>query len=213
VAVAITVGNTTPSATNDTYTVAAQAPLSVPSPGLLANDLDPDGTSLSATKVDGPSHGSVVVEPSGAFRYTPAPDFAGTDSFSYRASDGAAQSAPATVIITVSPSTCGPRPKVQTTPVAGGGKLQVHVETSATATLQNNPLKSVRFGALQNAKVTLNGQPMADNQTFTPPTTTFTLDFVVERVTPGQPTTVPFTVVDGCGEWPTFVGGGAAAAF
>jgi hypothetical protein len=38
-------------------------------------------------------------------------------------------------------------------------------------------------------------------------------DFTVERVTPGQPTTVPLTVVDGCGEWKTFVGGGSGAGF
>ena len=30
---------------------------------------------------------------------------------------------------------------------------------------------------------------------------------------PGQPAMVPFTVVDGCGEWKTFVGGGTAAGF
>jgi hypothetical protein len=33
----------------------------------------------------------------------------------------------------------------------------------------------------------------------------------VERLTPGQATTVPLTMVDACGEWPTFVGGGPTA--
>ena len=42
---------------------------------------------------------------------------------------------------------------------------------------------------------------------------TVAADFTVERVTPGQATMVPFTVVDGCGEWQTFVGGGTAAGF
>jgi hypothetical protein len=36
---------------------------------------------------------------------------------------------------------------------------------------------------------------------------------VVERVTPGLSTTVPLSVIDSCGEWPTFVGGGADAGF
>jgi hypothetical protein len=46
-----------------------------------------------------------------------------------------------------------------------------------------------------------------------------TVSFVVQRAAtrlpgqPAQPTTVPFTVVDGCGAWPTFVGGGNAAGF
>jgi hypothetical protein len=35
----------------------------------------------------------------------------------------------------------------------------------------------------------------------------------VSRVTAGQATTIPLIVVDGCGEWPTFVGGGASAGF
>jgi hypothetical protein len=45
------------------------------------------------------------------------------------------------------------------------------------------------------------------------PVQTVGADFTVERATPGQPTTIPFTVLDGCGEWPTFVGGGANAGF
>ena len=35
----------------------------------------------------------------------------------------------------------------------------------------------------------------------------------VERIEPGEATTVPFVVVDDCGEWPTFVGGGTSAGF
>ncbi|HEY7065782.1 MAG TPA: hypothetical protein VII06_30180 [Chloroflexota bacterium] len=33
----------------------------------------------------------------------------------------------------------------------------------------------------------------------------------VHRVSDGQPTTVELTVFDGCGPWPTFVGGGPGA--
>jgi len=33
--------------------------------------------------------------------------------------------------------------------------------------------------------------------------------FSVQQITPGQPTMAPFTVVDHCGSWPGFVGGGA----
>ena len=34
---------------------------------------------------------------------------------------------------------------------------------------------------------------------------------LVHRVTPNQPATVPLVIVDGCGEWPTLVGGGPGA--
>ena len=35
--------------------------------------------------------------------------------------------------------------------------------------------------------------------------------FYVARATPGQATTVPFLVIDDCGEFRTFVGGGVSA--
>jgi hypothetical protein len=45
------------------------------------------------------------------------------------------------------------------------------------------------------------------------PPGTVEVTFTVERVTAGQPTTVFLAVVDGCGTWKTFVGGGTGAAF
>ena len=182
-------------------------------PGVLANDTDPDSPSLQATVVSNPSHGALSFQPNGGFTYTPNADFAGIDTFTYRASDGKAQSGVATASIVVAATTCGPRPTVQTSPVAGGGKLQVQIVTAPLNVQTLNPLSELRFGAFQNAKVTLDGQPIASGQTFTVPTRTNRVSFTVERVNPGQATTVPFTVVDGCGEWPTFVGGGTAAGF
>jgi len=188
-------------------------PLTVNAPGLLANDTDQDSPALTAVRVTDPTHGTLALKPDGSFVYAPSPDFSGMDTFTYRASDGANQSNLVTVAITVTPTRCGPRPKVQSNPIVGAGKLQVHVETAATPTQQNNPLKQVTFGAVQNAKVTLNGQSIASGQVIGMPVNTYAVDFTVERVTPGQPTTVPLTVVDGCGEWPTFVGGGSDAGF
>ena len=71
--------------------------------------------------------------------------------------------------------------------------------------------QELRFGTFQNAQVTLNGQAVSSGQTVTIPANTTSLVLTVTRVTAGQPTQVPFTVVDTCGEWPTFVGGGASA--
>jgi len=197
---------------NDMYSVIAQSTLTVAAPGLLANDANAVPSSLTAVKVADPLHGSLTLNANGSFSYTPKTDFFGTDSFTYRASDGTSSSSIATVTVTVTPTQCGPRPKVQTFPVAGGGKLQVHVETTLN-TQQSNPFTSIRFGTLQNAKVTLNGQPISSGQTFMPPANVQVVDFTVERAQPNQATTVPFTVVDGCGEWPTFVGGGTGAGF
>jgi VCBS repeat-containing protein len=70
---------------------------------LLANDSDPDGNALTATKATDPSHGTVTVAPDGTFVYTPVSGYIGPDAFSYAASDGAATSV-ATASIMVTPS-------------------------------------------------------------------------------------------------------------
>jgi hypothetical protein len=69
--------------------------------GVLANDTDPQNLPLTAQLALPPSHGQVVLQPDGSFTYTPTPGYAGTDSFSYTASDGEFTSSPATVTIKV----------------------------------------------------------------------------------------------------------------
>src|SRR5262249_5270316 len=69
--------------------------------GVLANDSDPQGSPLTAALVTGPAHGSLTLNADGTFSYTPAANFVGTDSFTYRASNGQALSNVATVTLTV----------------------------------------------------------------------------------------------------------------
>jgi len=108
---------------------------------------------------------------------------------------------------------CSPRPSVVSSVAPNGSGLNVHIEPAPYNTQRPNLLQQVRFGTFQNATVTVNGQPIASGQVLTLPASTLALDLTVSRATPGQPTTVPFTIVDGCGEWPTFVGGGTGAGF
>jgi VCBS repeat-containing protein len=69
---------------------------------VLANDSDADvEDTLTPVLVDGPAHGTLVLNGDGSFTYTPDADYVGTDSFTYRASDGTAQSSIATVNILV----------------------------------------------------------------------------------------------------------------
>jgi VCBS repeat-containing protein len=96
--------NTPPSAANDSFTVAEDAALTVPAPGVLANDSDPDGDPISAFLVDRPANGALALNADGSFTYTPGANFNGTDSFTYRAQDSfGAQSALAIVAIVVTP--------------------------------------------------------------------------------------------------------------
>lgn len=65
---------------------------------VLANDSDPNGDPLSAVLQTAPSGGTAQVT-AGGILYTPNAGFIGPDSFTYVASDGVLQSAPATVTI------------------------------------------------------------------------------------------------------------------
>ena len=93
--------NDAPVAANDSYSTNKNVTLTVSAAGVLANDTDADGDTLSAIGVVGPSHGSLSLNADGSFIYTPAANYSGADSFTYRANDGTADSNVATVSITV----------------------------------------------------------------------------------------------------------------
>jgi VCBS repeat-containing protein len=71
--------------------------------GVLQNDTDPAQSGLSALLVSGPANGTVNLNADGSFSYTPNANFAGTDTFTYRANDGTSNSNTATATITVNP--------------------------------------------------------------------------------------------------------------
>ena len=95
--------NTAPTAVNDNYTMQQDGTLVMAAPGVLANDSDPDGDPLTAVLETNPASGSVTLDADGSFTYTPVPGFAGTDTFTYRAGDGTAQSNVAAVTLNVLP--------------------------------------------------------------------------------------------------------------
>jgi VCBS repeat-containing protein len=113
VTITVNAVNDAPVAVADAYAVAEDGTLNVPAAGVLANDSDIDGPALSAVLVGGPSNAATfALNANGSFSYTPTANFNGTDSFTYRASDGSLQSAVVTVTITVNP--------VNDAPVASG---------------------------------------------------------------------------------------------
>jgi hypothetical protein len=101
VSVTVTNVNDPPVASDNSYIINQDTVLTVAAPGVLGNDSDIDGDALTANLVSAPSHGIVSLSSDGSFTYTPAPSFAGSDSFTYRAFDGLANSNTATVSITV----------------------------------------------------------------------------------------------------------------
>lgn len=100
----VAAANVAPSALADGFNVNEDATLTVAADGVLSNDTDADGGDLTAQPVAGPvSAQDFVLNSNGSFTYTPADDFNGSDSFSYQANDGLANSNIAAVTITIIP--------------------------------------------------------------------------------------------------------------
>lgn len=91
-----------PVAGNDAYSTPAGTTLNVAAPGVLANDSDADGDTLTAGMPSNPGSGTLILSSNGGFSYTPKAGFTGIDSFTYmvHGDDGGAMPT-ATVTITV----------------------------------------------------------------------------------------------------------------
>jgi VCBS repeat-containing protein len=110
--VMVTAVNDTPVASNASRTTAEDSALTG---NLVASDVDA-GDTLTFVNVAGPSHGTVTVNADGSYTYTPAVNYNGPDSFTFKATDNAAtptDSNTATVSITVT--------AVNDAPVASNG--------------------------------------------------------------------------------------------
>lgn len=95
---------------DDTYSATEDIALTrAASTGLLANDTGADpGETLSVAEWSQPANGTVSVSANGSFTYIPDAQYNGTDSFTYRVTDGRAPSAPATVRLSVAATNDAP---------------------------------------------------------------------------------------------------------
>ena len=117
--------NDAPTAGDDNFTIAEDGTLTLAAIGVLANDSDLDGDPLAALLVSGPSNGSVALNVNGSLTYRPNANFNGVDSFTYRASDGSANSGLATVTITVIAVNDAPAGSADAYAIDPGGVLNV----------------------------------------------------------------------------------------
>jgi YVTN family beta-propeller protein/VCBS repeat-containing protein len=107
--------NNPPVANPNAYTVAEDKTLTTTATtGVLANDTDAEANPLTAALVTGVSNGTLTLNANGSFSYKPKSNFNGTDSFTYKASDGNSQSNVATVTITVTAVNDAPIATAQT---------------------------------------------------------------------------------------------------
>ena len=110
-----------PTAANQSKTSTEDLPLPV-----TLSATDPNGFPLTFAVVTAPAHGTLSGTAPNLV-YTPALNYTGADSFAFKASNGFASSAPATVSLTVTP--VNDAPVIATGPVAAASPV---VQTSTT---------------------------------------------------------------------------------
>jgi len=95
-----------PIANPDSYSVLVTDILSEEAPGVLENDIEPDGEPMTAHLIQDTSNGNLNLAYNGSFVYIPDPGFIGIDSFSYKAHDGnsAGNIANVTIQVNTTPS-------------------------------------------------------------------------------------------------------------
>jgi len=129
-AVATSSPNAAPVANDDTYAVDEDTALIVAAPGVLGDDTDADGDLLTTVLVSATTHGTLTLNADGSFAYTPAANYNGPDSFTYKAYDGRAYSNEATVSLTVN--------AVNDTPVAYDDNAATDQDTPVTINVLAN---------------------------------------------------------------------------
>ena len=183
VSISINSVNQAPTANGQSVTTAEDTQLTITLTGS-----DPDGDMLNFLVTAGPSNGTLGG--TGASRtYTPAPNFNGADSFTFRVNDGRVDSAQATVTIIVS--------AVNDAPVA---------QTQNVSTLEDTPLAVVLSGSdvdlnplifivtVQPLHGTLSGMP--PNLTYTPALNYTGFDAFSFKANDGMADSVPAATVN-----------------
>ncbi len=93
---------TPPESSDDTYEIEENTLFTNAAPGILANDTDANGDPMTAILITSPTNGTLLsFSANGSFIYQPDPEFTGTDTFTYQATDGGLTGNVATVTLTV----------------------------------------------------------------------------------------------------------------
>jgi VCBS repeat-containing protein len=191
--------NNPPVSANDTYTTQEAVPLIIASPGVLANDADANGDALTALLVTKVSHGNLSFAANGGFTYTPSTNYNGTDSFTYRASDGFSTGNVATVTINITPVNYPPignndsYTTMKNVPLAipAPGVLANDID------VEGNPFTAKLFGNVSHGSLILNTD---GSFTYTPATNYIGSDSFTYKPKDaggnGNLTTVTITVLD-----------------
>jgi large repetitive protein len=194
--VSISVGGHAPQESTLYYTVVHDQTLAITNAaqGLLANVADPSGGALSLTLAQGPSHGSLNLNPNGTFTYQPTSHYIGDDSFTFTTSDSTANSAPITVEIQVTDA--APIAANYTFAVSENGSLNVSASgglLSGDSAPDGGALTAVLAAQAGDGAVSLNSN---GSFTYTPRANFSGVDSFTYSVTDGVLSTSGLVTID-----------------
>lgn len=168
---------------SDEYPVASSQTITTPEDTAKSITLSASlgkGSALTYTIVSSPLHGSLSGT-APTLVYTPASNYSGTDSFTFRANDGTADSNTATITITVT--------GVNDAPIADAKSVSTNKDTPATVTLSASDAET----ASNSLVWTVVSQPphglltgMAPNLIYTPDTSYVGTDSFTFKVNDGS---------------------------
>lgn len=180
--------NTPPVADSQTVATLEDTPKAIT---LTAND--EDGNAVSYSIVTQPTHGTLSGTPPGV-TYTPTQDYSGSDVFWFKASDGATDSVPVAVSITISP--VNDQPTLNTinnlTLSSGAGAQSVPLSSISAGSNETQPLTitaaSSNPSLIPNPTVNYSGPASTGSLGFTPSSTGSGTATITVTVNDGQPT-------------------------
>ena len=107
----------------DSFAVSPGSP-TIAAPGVLANDINPSASTLTAAVATTTQHGTLALNSNGGFTYTPTNNYVGADTFAYRVSDGISSDQQALVTLTVSGTQV--TPPVNPYPASGASAVETN---------------------------------------------------------------------------------------
>ena len=149
--------------------------------GVLANDTDVDGDSLTVTGATNGTHGTTAANANNTITYTPAANYFGPDTFTYTISDGHGGSASGTVSVNVQAVNDAPVAVTDNVTVSENGQITIPVVANDTD-VDGDAITLTSVGAASHGSIVQNG----NNVTYTPALTYSGTDSFVYSISDGH---------------------------